>query len=504
MSISRGIYTWFFKKRFEYLEDVKAHPIDTQQKVFELLMSKVAQTRFGRDHNLSATSSKKEFVQRVPIRDYESLRKDYIQDVLEGHEDVIWPGQIKWFAKSSGTTAKRSKFIPMSTDCIEDCHFQGGKDAFGVYLMNHPDSKILEGRSLVLGGSHEINKLNEFSYYGDLSAVIMQNLPIWAELLRTPDLKTALHPIYEEKIEMMAEKTIDKNITNIVGVPTWTVVLFNRVLELSGKDHINEVWPNLELYVHGGVSFEPYKELFKKFIPSESMTYMETYNASEGFFGFQESLNDQDLLLMLDYGIYYEFMPMEEWEKDEPQTIGLEEVELDKNYALVISTNTGLWRYIIGDTVKFTNLAPYKIVVSGRTRHFINAFGEELIIENAEKAIAMASHLCSCSVSEFTAGPIYFGEQSKGAHEWYIEFDKEPHSLDEFTKLLDRNLQQLNSDYEAKRYRDMALTMPRVHQVPKGTFYEWFKSKGKLGGQNKVPRLRNDREVLDEIAKFLD
>lgn len=503
MSISRGIYTWFYKKRLEQLAYAKDHPLEIQKSVFEDLVSKGAETRFGRDHAFKTIKDYKDFVKQIPVREYSQI-KPYIQSCLEGESDVLWPGVITWFAKSSGTTSDRSKFLPITSEAMEECHFQGGKDVLGFYLQSNPTGKILDGRSLVLGGSHSVNQLNEHSYYGDLSSVLTQNLPIWAELLRSPDLKTALHPNYEEKIEMIAEKTIDKNVTNLVGVPTWTVVLFNRVLELSGKDHINEVWPNLELYIHGGVSFEPYRELFKKYIPTESMSYMETYNASEGFFGIQEQPGDDGMLLMLDYGIYYEFIPMEEFESENPITIGLSDVELGKNYAMVITTSSGLWRYKIGDTVKFTSLTPFRVKVSGRTRHFINAFGEELIIENAESAISRACAQHGCSVKDFTAGPVYFDGTNKGSHEWLIEFDESPESMKEFMVSLDRELRSLNSDYDAKRENDAALEFPKYHKVPEKTFYKWLKTKGRLGGQHKVPRLKNDRTVLNEIRKQLN
>ncbi|MBI3143157.1 MAG: GH3 auxin-responsive promoter family protein [Bacteroidetes bacterium] len=502
MSISSGIYSWLFKKRLDQLELMRGTPLECQSQTLTDLLAQALETQFGKDHHFDRISGRKEFVERVPIRSYEDI-KPYIMRAMEGAEDVLWPGKVKWFAKSSGTTHDRSKFLPITQDALENCHFQGGKDLLGVHLQNHPDSLFLDGRSLTLGGSHSINQLNEHSFYGDLSAILTQNLPIWAELLRTPDLKTALHPNYEEKIEMLAQKTINRNVTNIVGVPTWTVVLFNRILDITGKDHITEVWPNLELYIHGGVSFEPYRELFKLYIPKESMSYVETYNASEGFFAFQDQPNDDGLLLMLDYGIYYEFLPLEEEQKPNPRTLALEEVELNKQYALVISTNAGLWRYKIGDTIKFTSLYPFRIKVTGRTRHFINAFGEELIIENAELALAKACVVHRCSVKDFTAGPVYFEGRGKGAHEWLIEFDREPEHLESFVSTLDKALCEANTDYEAKRKGDMALTMPRVQAVPSNTFYNWLKWKGKLGGQHKVPRLSNDRRVLDELIRYL-
>lgn len=502
MSITNGIYTWFFKKRLEQISWFKENPIEAQEQILKLLIKSAESTIFGKEYGFENIETGDQFKQRVPIRAYEDF-KPYIDQVLLGKPDILWPGQTKWFAKSSGTTQDRSKFIPISFENIEDCHFQGGKDVFGVHLSMYPDSKVFDGRSLVLGGSHEINQLNQHSFYGDLSAVLTQNLPIWAELLRTPDLKTALHPNYEEKIELMAKKAIDKNVTNIVGVPTWTVVLLNRILDITKKDDILEVWPNLELYVHGGVSFEPYREIFAKLIPSTKMNYLETYNASEGFFAFQDDPLKDDMLLMLDNGIYYEFIPMDQLDNDRPIAIGLNEVELDKNYAIIISTNTGLWRYKIGDTIKFTSLYPFKIKVTGRTKHFINAFGEELIIENADKAIAKACLVTNSIVNDFTAAPVYFKGREKGGHEWLIEFKKKPDDLDSFTNVLDKTLCEVNSDYDAKRKNDMALKKPIVKIVPNGTFYNWLKSKGKLGGQNKVPRLKNDRSVIDDIIELI-
>lgn len=503
MGITRGIYSWLFKRRYEQLVSGIENPIAIQEKVFANLIERAKNTLFGKDHGFENIASYEDFAKKVPVREYEDL-KSYIEKTMEGEADVLWPGSVKWFAKSSGTTQDRSKFIPITTECMEDCHFQGGKDIIGVYLTRNEGSGMLDGRSLTLGGSKEINQLNEGSYYGDLSAVLTQNLPVWAEILRTPDMRTAMHPDYEEKIDLMVQKTMNKNVTNIVGVPTWTVVLFNKLLEATGKKHILEVWPNLDVFVHGGVSFEPYRELFKEFLPGDQVTYLETYNASEGFFAFQDDPADDGMLLVPDYGIFYEFVPIEEWDKEYPKALTLGEVELHKNYALVISTNTGLWRYKIGDTIKFTSLTPPKIKVSGRTRHFINAFGEELIIENAEAALTQACAEHKCAVTEFTAAPIYFsGDNDKGAHEWMIEFERGPEDEDAFAVSLDDAIRRLNSDYDAKRNQDMALTRLKLTTLPSGTFFQWMKKRGKLGGQNKVPRLKNDRTVVDELQAFM-
>ena len=372
-----------------------------------------------------------------------------------------------------------------------------------MYCNNRPDTRIFTGKCLVLGGSHQINQLNADSCFGDLSAVLIKNLPFWAEFYRTPDLSIALMDNFEEKVEKMAQATIDVNVTNISGVPTWNIVLAKRILEITGKDNLLEVWPNLEFYFHGAVNFNPYREQFKKLIPSNDMYYLETYNASEGFFGIQDQSDSEEMLLMLDYGIYYEFLPMEDLHKENPKTLRLDEVELHKNYALIISTNAGLWRYMIGDTIKFTSLSPHRIQITGRTKHFINAFGEELIIDNAEKGLSKACKETGAIIRDYTACPIYFQGNEAGGHEWIIEFEKKPDDLERFTDLMDQTLREINSDYDAKRYKDMALGRPLVHLAPDGTFYEWMKGRGKLGGQHKVPRLANDRGYVDEILKLL-
>ena len=422
---------------------------------------------------------------------------------MSGEQNILWPSEIKWFAKSSGTTNDRSKFIPVSEESLEECHFKGGKDLLSMYCNNRPDTRIFTGKCLVLGGSHQINQLNADSCFGDLSAVLIKNLPFWAEFYRTPDMSIALMDNFEEKVEKMARATIDVNVTNISGVPTWNIVLAKRILEITGKDNLLEVWPNLEFYFHGAVNFNPYREQFKKLIPSNDMYYLETYNASEGFFGIPDQSDSEEMLLMLDYGIYYEFLPMEDLHKENPKTLRLDEVELHKNYALIISTNAGLWRYMIGDTIKFTSLSPHRIQITGRTKHFINAFGEELIIDNAEKGLSKACKETGAIIRDYTACPIYFQGNEAGGHEWIIEFEKKPDDLERFTDLMDQTLREINSDYDAKRFKDMALGRPLVHLAPDGTFYEWMKSRGKLGGQHKVPRLANDRGYVDEILKLL-
>ncbi|MBA4055900.1 MAG: hypothetical protein C0490_14395, partial [Marivirga sp.] len=418
---------------------------------------------------------------------------------------ILWPSEIKWFSKSSGTTNARSKFIPVSQEALEDCHFKGGKDLLSIYVNNCPDTKLFNGKGLAVGGSHQINELDPTasSYYGDVSAVIMQNLPPWAQFIRTPSLETALMGNWEEKIEKLARETANEDVTNIAGVPTWTILLIQKIVELQKKNNILEVWPNLEVFFHGAVAFAPYRSLFQSLIPSEKMQYWETYNASEGFFGIQDQKNSEELLLMLDYGIFYEFIPTEEIEAENPRAIRLSDVELDKNYAMVISTNSGLWRYNIGDTIKFTSKYPYRIKISGRTKHFINAFGEEVIVENAEAAVTKACEHTGAVIDNFTAAPIYLEEGKKAGHEWIIEFKVQPSSLPEFSRVLDETLRAINSDYDAKRAHNLALIAPKVHSVNEGTFYNWMKRRGKLGGQNKVPRLANSREYVDDILKML-
>jgi hypothetical protein len=402
-------------------------------------------------------------------------------------------------------TNARSKFIPVSQEALEDCHFKGGKDLLSIYVNNFPETKLFNGKGLAVGGSHQINELDPTatSYYGDVSAVIMRNLPPWAQFIRTPSLETALMGNWEEKIDKLALESVKDNVTNIAGVPTWTILLIQKIVELEKKNNILEVWPNLEVFFHGAVAFAPYRKLFQTLIPSDKMQYWETYNASEGFFGIQDQKDSEELLLMLDYGIFYEFIPPEEIESENPRAIRLSDVELDKNYAMVISTNSGLWRYNIGDTIKFTSRYPYRIKISGRTKHFINAFGEEVIVENAEAAVTKACEFTGAVIDNFTAAPVYLDEGKKGGHEWIIEFKVQPSNLDEFTRILDETLRGINSDYDAKRAHNLALIPPKVHSVNEGTFYNWMKRRGKLGGQNKVPRLANSSEYVDDILNMM-
>jgi len=504
MAFINSILSWVMKKRIHEVELFMKYPNEVQNEIFEKLIKQATVTEYGQKFHFKSIANPETFTQRVPVVTYEDLFP-YISRIMQGEQNVLWPSAIRWFAKSSGTTNAKSKFIPVSPEALDDCHFKGGKDLLSIYINNNPGSKLFDGKGLAIGGSQQINqmdpKLN--SYYGDVSAVIMKNLPLWAQLVRTPSLEIALMDEWEEKIDRMAYATADENVTSISGVPTWTILLLQRLLEIKGKSVISEIWPNLELFVHGAVAFPPYKSLFQTLMGNSKMQYMETYNASEGFFGIQESSDSEDLLLMLDYGIYYEFIPFENLDQENPNTIGLDQVKLNKNYALVISTNAGLWRYKIGDTIRFTSLSPYRIRITGRTKHFINAFGEELVIENAETAITSACKATNAEITNFTAGPVYLSSKNKGGHEWVIEFAKDPNDISLFSSILDQTLKELNSDYESKRYKDMALQKPILHTVPEGTFYNWMKKRGKLGGQNKVPRLANGREYVEDILKDL-
>ena len=490
------------KKRVHQIELFKKYPNEVQEEWFFDLISTAQATEWGKKYDYESITSPEEFKNRVPIQNYDTL-KPYIERMVKGEQNILWPSPIKWFAKSSGTTSDRSKFIPVSDESLEDCHYKGGKDLVSIFCNNRPDTNVFKGKGLVLGGSHKVNEIGN-TIQGDLSAIIVRNLPFWAEYIRSPDRDTTLNPDFEEKIEKVAQMAMNENITSISGVPTWNVVLAKRILEITGKSNLLEVWPNLEFYFHGGVSFKPYKEQFKALIPSDTMYYMENYNASEGYFGIQDLEGVEEMLLMLDYGIYFEFLPVENIDDEDPKTLGLSEVELWKNYALIISTNAGLWRYMIGDTIMFTNLSPFRIVVSGRIKQYINTFGEEVIVDNAESAIKQASIETNSNVKEYTAGPVYFKDGEAGGHEWIIEFETPPESYEHFFNVLDNHLREINSDYDAKRFNDLALAKPLIHVAPEGTFYKWMKERGKLGGQNKVPRLSNNREYIDSVLKVMN
>jgi hypothetical protein len=492
------------KKRIHQIELFMKYPHEVQSEILKRLLKTAANTEFGKKYDFKSINDLDTYQNRVPVHQYETLFP-YIERRMKGEQNLIWPTDVKWFAKSSGTTNARSKFIPVSQEALDDCHYKGGKDLISIYVNNFPDSKMFSGKGLAICGSHKINEydLRSNSYYGDVSAVIMQNLPLWAKFVRTPSQEVSLMENWEEKIEKIAQITSLENVTNLSGVPTWTILLIQRIKELKKIDSILEIWPNLEVFFHGAVAFHPYRNLFEQLIPKSDMRYVETYNASEGFFGIQDRTDSFDLLLMLDYGIYYEFLPYNQLHEENPKVIGLSEVEIGENYAMIISTNSGLWRYNIGDTVRFTSISPYRIRISGRTKHFINAFGEELIVENAESAITKACEITGAVIDNFTAAPIHFESNKNGRHEWIIEFKNEPESLDRFVILLDENLRELNSDYDAKRFKDLALQLPLVHSAKSGTFYKWMKNRGKLGAQNKVPRLSNSREYVDELLKLI-
>jgi hypothetical protein len=483
--------------RLGAIEQWVTDPVAAQRDVLQHLMTQAQYTSFGRKHKLSNTFRLRDFKREMPIHTYEDL-SPYIERMMAGEENLLWNTPIEWFAKSSGTTAGRSKFVPISQESLDENHFQASKDVLTLYYQHHPDSDLLTGKSLVIGGSHQVAQLNELVKFGDLSAVLMQNSPFWGHWLRTPELSIALLDEWETKIESLAQNTIGENVTSVGGVPTWTLVLFKRILAITGKASMAEVWPNLELYLHGGVSFTPYREQFEQLV-GKPINYLEMYNASEGFFAAQSAPADDGMLLYLNHGIFFEFMPIEEYGKDNPQTVGLSQVELRKNYAPVISTTGGLWRYLLGDTIQFTTRFPFRIKVTGRLKHYINAFGEEVIVDNADRAIADACRQTGAKVNDYTAAPVYFSEAQNGTHEWLIEFDELPPSLDQFAFLLDEALRKANSDYDAKRYRDIALGMPRVHALPKGVFTEWLRRQGKVGGQHKVPRLSNERGLVEAL-----
>lgn len=498
--IINSIISWFLKKRIHQVALFLKYPQEVQQEVLLKLMSKAKNTEIGKKYNFSEIKNYSNFSERVPIQKYESI-EPLIDRARKGEQNIFWPSTIKWFAKSSGTTNAKSKFIPVSEEALEDCHFKAGKDMLCLYFNNNDEAKLFTGKGLRLGGSSAVYQDNN-SFFGDLSAILIENLPFWADFSSAPKQETALMSEWESKMEAIVKETINQNITSLVGVPSWMLVLLKNVLEKTGKSNILEVWPNLEVYFHGGVNFNPYKEEFKKLIPKEDFKYYETYNASEGFFAIQDKNNSEDLLLMLDYGIFYEFIPMDNYNGEDSKAISLSEVKLNTNYALVITTNGGLWRYLIGDTIKFTCLNPYRIRITGRTKHFINVFGEELIIENTEEALKQTCKKTKAQIKEYTVAPIFMKNKESGGHEWIIEFSKAPDNIEYFTEILDNSLKAINSDYEAKRYHNMTLNLPKINVARENLFYDWLKLKGKLGGQNKIPRLSNSRQYVEELLKI--
>ncbi|MBK8499659.1 MAG: GH3 auxin-responsive promoter family protein [Flavobacteriales bacterium] len=493
-----ALVSFLTKKRLQQIELFKENPRMAQLEVFHYLINAARYTEWGRKHDYSGIAHPDDLRKRVALQDYEDV-KPFVERLRKGEQNLLWPTDMRWFAKSSGTTGARSKYIPVSREALEDCHYKGGKDLIAFHYQHFPESKLYQGMSLVVGGSSTIEQHRADAYTGDLSAIIIRNLPLWVEMRRTPVIETALLENWEVKIDQMARETMREDVRCIAGVPSWTLVLLRRILELAGKQNILEVWPNLELFMHGGVSFRPYRSQFEALIPSATMNYLESYNASEGSFAIQDRQGADDMLLMLDYGIFYEFLPVEELGQERPRTVLLHEVEVDRQYAIVISTNAGLWRYMPGDTVRFTSVKPHRVQVSGRTKCFINAFGEELMVENADRGIEAACLATGAVVSEYTAAPMYMGVDAQGGHEWVVEFAQHPGDMARFVDVLDTTMRTLNSDYDAKRRGDMALRRPVLHAVGSGTFYEWMKQRGKLGGQNKVPRLSNDRAILDSI-----
>ncbi len=498
------VLTWAVQRRLASIEHFRQHPHEVQEQLRRGLLHTARGTDWGRRYGYADAPSAREFGQRVPVSSYEELYPQ-LERVLRGEADVLWPGRVEWFAKSSGTTNARSKYIPVTREALHEGHYRAGRDMTALATLHYPETDVLGGKTLSLGGTHGPNPLRPeaaSSRVGDVSAVIMQNLPAWAEFIRTPPLELALLDEWEDKIERIARHVLTADVRVLAGVPTWIIVLLRRVQELAGTDNLFEVWPRLSLFLHGAVAFGPYRELFRQLLPSRQMNYLEIYNASEGYLALQDEPDSEDLLLLLNHGIYYEFLPQSQWDEPEPRAIGLEDVELGCTYALIISTNAGLWRYKIGDTVRFTSLNPYRIRICGRTKHFLNAFGEEVVIEHADAALATACRATHTTVRDYTAAPIYFAEaggNSRGSHQWLVEFTHPPADTHHFVQVLDDTLRQLNSDYDAKRHRDLALTLPTLTVAPTGTFGRWLAGRGKLGGQHKVPRLSNSRELLDEI-----
>jgi hypothetical protein len=498
--IVNSIASWFLKKRFHQIELFLKYPNEVQLELLHNLIKTAKNTEVGKKYNFESITNYQTFAERVPVTTYEEFEPQ-IERARQGENNIFWPTPIKWFAKSSGTTAAKSKFIPVSTEALEDCHYAASKDLLCMYLNNNPDSQLFVGKGLRLGGSKELYKDNG-TVYGDLSAILIANMPFWAEYSSTPSNEISLMADWEVKMQAIVNETVQEDVTSLAGVPSWMLVLLNQVLETTGEDNLFNIWPNLEVYFHGGVSFNPYIEQYNKILPRESFRYYEIYNASEGFFAIQDRNSNKELLLMLDYGIFYEFIPMDAYGTPSEKIIPLSEVKIGKNYAIVITTNSGLWRYKIGDTVKFTSVSPFRIKITGRTKHHINVFGEELIIENAEEALRKVTTATQAEIVDYTVAPIFMDGREKGAHEWMIEFKTPPKDINVFTKLLDEALQDVNSDYEAKRFNNTTLNLLKLNVARKNLFYDWLKKEGKLGGQHKVPRLSNSREFLSILLQM--
>ncbi|GAA4971634.1 GH3 auxin-responsive promoter family protein [Algibacter aquimarinus] len=495
-----SIASWFLKKRFHQIELFLKYPNEVQNELLLSLVDFAKNTEFGKQYDFASIKNYETFAQRIPIKNYDGWQ-DVIERSRKGENNIFWPTPIKWFAKSSGTTRAKSKFIPVSQESLEECHYAASKDLLCMYLNNNEDSQLFTGKSLRLGGSKELYKENG-TVFGDLSAILIDNMPFWAEFSSTPSNKVSLMSDWEHKMQAIVDETINENVTSLAGVPSWMLVLLNNVIETTGKESLLDIWPNLEVYFHGGVSFTPYKDQYKRILPKSNFKYYEIYNASEGFFAIQDQNNSSELLLMLDYGIFYEFIPMDIYATSEEKAIPLNEVKLNQNYAVIITTNAGIWRYKIGDTVRFTSLNPYRIKISGRTKHHINVFGEELIIENAEDALRKVCKRTKAEIVDYTAAPIFMEGKEKGAHEWLIEFKTPPSDINYFNELFDNALKSLNSDYEAKRYNNITLNKPKINVARKDLFYNWLKDNDKLGGQHKIPRLSNTREYMDTLINL--
>lgn len=495
--IIRSVLTSYYRPVEKFIKD----PIGTQQKTFDYLIHHGRNTLFGHEKGFSGISSPSDFRKKVSVASYEDLRPYLDKIIVEKKQNVLWDSPVKWFAMSSGTTEDKSKYIPVTEESLKNCHYRCGYHMLATYAVHHRDTAFLLGKTLVLGGSQQVNLIGDGIFTGDISAILMKNLPYLVKKRRTPE-SIALLPDWEDKLQKLTDYAVNADIRAFVGVPSWVLVLLKKIVEDTGKT-LPELWPNLEVFFHGGVSFIPYQEQYEKLIQSPKMRYWETYNASEGFFGVQFSPESKDMLLLLDNEIYYEFLPVEEWNKENPQTLSLDEVEVGKQYALIISTSGGLWRYNVGDTIEFTSTNPYLFKITGRTKQFINAFGEELVVDNADRALDAACRETGAKITEYTAAPVYFGDESNGAHEWLIEFETKPSDINLFIKLLDENLKKLNSDYEAKRAYNLSLGMPIVKVMDEGVFYNWMKSRDKSGGQNKVPKLSNDRKHVESILNFI-
>jgi GH3 auxin-responsive promoter len=498
-----NIMRYVLRKRMRRINYFSAHPHEVQSALLSQCIDTARTTEWGKMHDFSSIRTPQDFARQVPVQDYESL-KPYINRMMLGERDVLWDGQVKWFSKSSGTTSDKSKFLPVTIGNLKKCHLKGAWDTTALIYQNRPQTTSFAGKMLVMGGSTTPFEPYPATQFGDVSAIMLQHMPAVGNYIYSPSLEIATMSNTEDKIDRMAHALIHEDMRSIGGVPTWTVVLLRRILELTKKDHILDVWPNLEVYVHGGVSFTPYRQTFSELIPKKDFNYWEIYNASEGFFSSQSANGADDMLLLLQNGIYYEFLPESEWMSDNPIAIPLSEVEVGRHYAPVITTNSGLWRYIVGDTVMFTSVLPYKIQVTGRTKQFVNAFGEEVMVANTDHALAETCQQFDAQVIDYTVAPIYFsGENGKGGHEWLIEFEREPPDMIAFNQSLDLNLQRINSDYEAKRFKSLAMEQLCLRPLPKGTFNNWLKMKGKYGGQHKVPRLANSRQYVDEILNFV-